>query len=83
MCYVYVLKSQKDKRFYVGSANNIELRLKDHNQGRVKSTKNRSPFMLFYKEKFANRQEARQREMFVKNMKSSRFIEKLSKGLIK
>lgn len=67
----------------MGSANNIELRLKDHNQGRVKSTKNRSPFMLFYKEKFANRQEARQREMFVKNMKSSRFIEKLSKGLIK
>lgn len=67
----------------MGSANNIELRLKDHNQGRVKSTNNRRPFVLFYKEKFASRQEARQREMFVKNMKSSRFIEKLSKGLIK
>lgn len=67
----------------MGSANDLELRLKDHNQGRVKSTKSRKPFVLFYKEKFANRREARQREMFIKSMKSSIFIEKLSKGLIK
>jgi len=46
MWYVYVLRSTKDKRLYIGSTNNIDRRLEEHNSGKVDSTKNRTPFNL-------------------------------------
>jgi len=40
MYYVYILKSLKDSRTYVGFTNNFDQRFQQHNLGRVKSTKN-------------------------------------------
>ena len=37
--FVYVLKSIKDGRFYVGMSGDVEVRLNEHNLGRTKSTK--------------------------------------------
>ena len=34
--YVYVLKSLKDQRLYIGSTNNIERRIQEHNGGKSK-----------------------------------------------
>ena len=39
MGYIYVLQSLKDKQFYVGYSNNLKKRVKDHNEGKVSSTK--------------------------------------------
>ena len=50
MYYVYVLKSLKDGRLYVGHTNNLIRRFKEHNIGLENSTKNRKPFKLLYYE---------------------------------
>lgn len=42
--YVYILRSIKDKKRYIGSTNNIDRRLKEHNTGLVYSTRYRRPF---------------------------------------
>ena len=64
--YTYVLKSIKDDKFYVGWTDNLKLRLKEHNGGRVKSTKSRKPFSLVYFEACLNRKLAIKREKQLK-----------------
>ncbi|MDQ0969316.1 putative GIY-YIG superfamily endonuclease [Flavobacterium sp. W4I14] len=44
MFYSYILKSEKDGKYYYGSTENLEIRLIKHNRGDVKSTKARRPF---------------------------------------
>ena len=51
MEYVYILQSQTDNNFYVGWTNNLKERLKEHNDGKVFSTRRRKPFNLIYYEK--------------------------------
>jgi len=46
MWYVYILRSTKDRNFYVGSTDNIRRRFTEHNSGKVDSTKGRIPFSL-------------------------------------
>lgn len=50
MHYVYVLKSLKDGRLYIGHTNNLVSRVKEHNARSVESTKNKTPFKLLYYE---------------------------------
>lgn len=50
MYYVYILKSQKDDRLYAGHTENLAKRFKEHNSGKVKSTKDRTPLVLIYYE---------------------------------
>ena len=64
---VYVLFSLKDKKLYIGYTTNLDLRLKEHNSGRVTSTKNRRPFKLIYHEVFINKEDAKAREVFMKS----------------
>ena len=65
---VYILKSQKDARYYYGSTKDLQSRLKRHNSGSVPSTKNRRPLVLHYSENFASYGEALQREKFFKTI---------------
>ena len=48
MQYVYVLQSSKDKNFYTGCTNNLNKRFKEHNEGKVQSTRDRKPLKLIY-----------------------------------
>lgn len=66
MFFVYIIKSLKDKDLYIGSINNLKKRLKEYNDGLVKSTKSRIPFKLVYLEGFADEGEARHREQNLK-----------------
>jgi len=50
MFYVYVLRSLKDKKLYVGHTNDLKRRLRDHNSGQGKTTKLRTPLRLVYYE---------------------------------
>ena len=43
---VYLLKSLKDNKRYIGSTNNLTKRLQYHNGGQVVSTRNRRPLVL-------------------------------------
>ena len=65
--FVYILQSEKDKKFYTGYTANVDLRLKAHNDGKVKSTKHRRPFVLVKVENFATRREAMWREWELKS----------------
>lgn len=49
MYFVYVIKSLKDGNLYISRTNNFERRFKEHNLGKVQSTKSRIPFILLEK----------------------------------
>jgi len=74
MYWVYILRSEKDKKFYIGSTSDIIKRLKAHNAGRVRSTKSRRPVKLIYKEEYETVTEARKRENVLKTSKGRRWI---------
>ena len=66
MYYVYVLKSLKDERLYVGHTNNLVRRFREHNEGLQKATKNRKPFKLLYYEACNILEDAIKREKSLK-----------------
>ena len=75
--FVYILKSLKNDRYYIGVSNNLERRLSDHNKGFSKATKPNRPYVLVYNEEYINRKEAYGRESALKKLKSRKALEKL------
>ena len=67
MFYVYVIKSLKQTRFYVGLTNNLERRMKEHNSGKTRSTRFYRPWSLVFSEIFESRVDARKREVYLKS----------------
>ena len=74
MYFIYVLKSLKDSQTYIGSTNDLERRLNEHNSGQVQSTKPRLPFKLIYFEGYLSEKDARHREHNLK-LKSRAFTQ--------
>jgi predicted GIY-YIG superfamily endonuclease len=56
VCYLYILKSLKDNKLYVGVTKNLQKRFKQHNLGFVRSTKIRSLLFLFIQKNFLHYQ---------------------------
>ena len=78
--FVYVIVSKNPKlRFYVGMTSDFERRIKEHNLGKVKSTKGFVPWELFIIEKYENRLKAREREKHLKAGSGKEKIKKLWK----
>ena len=75
--YVYILQSQKDGSYYVGSTQDLEERIQRHNQGRSLYTKGRGPWELIYQEKHLDRSLAVRRENEIKSRKKKSYIESL------
>ena len=73
--FVYILKSQKVKRFYIGCTTNLKVRLKEHNAGITKSTKPFRPWEIVYFEMFMDKNEAFRREWHLKH--PAGYLEKL------
>jgi len=67
MFWIYVIKSLKDGRTYVGYTSDLEARIKQHNSGFVRSTKNRRPFSILFVETFLSSGEAKRRELYWKS----------------
>ncbi len=67
--YVYVLKSLRDGRLYVGSTHDLKSRLKPHHSGLVTSTKPRRPLELIFYEAYLNEYDAKRRESYFKTSK--------------
>lgn len=67
MHFTYILECA-DNSLYVGCTNNLERRLKQHNNSKwgAHYTKIRRPVMLKYSETFSTLKEARQRESEIK-----------------
>jgi len=67
MYQVYILKSLKDSRTYVGYSEDAYNRLKDHNLGKVKATEKRRPLEIIYIENTETLKYAKQRELYWKS----------------
>ena len=74
MFFVYVLLSKKDFKFYTGITKNLDNRLKEHNSGKVKSTRNRTPFEIMYYECCYNLEDTLHREKYLKTTYGKRYI---------
>ena len=76
MFYTYILKSLMDGKYYYGSTADLEKRLKDHNAGKVRSTKGRRPLTLHYYEIYPTRSEAVKRERFFKSVEGFNWLKR-------
>ena len=64
MFHVYVLRSERTGRRYVGSCENFEERFRRHNAGESKASKYGAPWRLLHKESFSTRSEAVLKELY-------------------
>jgi len=76
MWYVYILRSTADKNLYVGSTNDINRRLAEHNSGKVDSTKNRVPLSLEAYIAVKNRAKAVELEQYLKTGSGRALLQK-------
>ncbi len=67
--YVYVLQSKKDNQFYIGSTNDVQRRLQQHQRGENVSTAKRLPLELLYFEGHSLKKDALRREKYFKTSK--------------
>lgn len=72
MHLIYVLRSKKDNNLYIGCTSDLEKRIKMHNNGFVRSTKNRRPLEIVFKENYEDKYEAFRKERFYKSAKGKR-----------
>lgn len=83
MYYVYVIESQKNGDLYKGFTKDINKRLKEHNSGFNFSTKNDKPWKLIYCEIFLNKQDAINREKYLKGSWGRKFLKEVLKNYFK
>lgn len=71
MYFVYLLKSEKDNKFYIGFSSDLAQRMVEHHKGLVDSTKYRQPLKLIYYESYEEEKLARLRERRLKEFGSA------------
>jgi len=82
MFITYVLKSKKDGRLYSGFTKDLKLRFEQHQQGLVKSTKDRRPLILIYYEACLDRNDAVKREKYLKTYHGKMFLKRRLKSYL-
>jgi len=75
--YLYIIQSDKEGSFYIGTTQNLDARILRHNQGRSKYTRTKRPLNLVYVEDYPDRSSAMKREYAIKRRKSKDYIAKL------
>ena len=80
MFYVYVLRSLKNGRFYIGCTNNLERRLGEHNGSRSTYTSLTRPFELIHQEMYEDLKSARKREIMLKGGQGRRWLKEKVEG---
>ena len=69
MWKVYFLRSRRKKWYYVGSTDNLERRIREHNTKKVTSTKAHVPLDVVHTIDFASESEARSFERKIKKQR--------------
>ncbi|MFQ5811055.1 MAG: GIY-YIG nuclease family protein [Armatimonadota bacterium] len=65
--FVYALRSESTGRFYIGTTNDVQRRLAQHQAGQSKATRGRGPWRLVHTEQYETLREARKREHYLKH----------------
>lgn len=79
MWQVYILKSVSTSRHYIGCTDNLDRRLKEHNNGYNLSTFRNKPWVVVHVKKFSDPQKAFAREKEIKSYKGGNAFKKLLK----
>ena len=78
MAFVYVLRSLRNNKRYVGfTEKSPERKLAEHNNGATRWTRHNGPFVLLHVEPFAESAEARKRERFLKSGKGRQWLDQI------
>ena len=80
---VYVLKSLKDSKNYIGFTTNLDKRVEDHNAGKTTSTAPRRPFELLYCEYHNSKSDALRRERYFKTTAGKKALKLMLREAIK
>jgi putative endonuclease len=82
--FLYILQSQKNRRYYIGSTNDLARRIDQHRTSQVKATRYILPIDLVFTQEYPTIEEARQIEYKLKSFKNRKIIEQIIKdGRIK
>ena len=82
MYYIYVLKSLKNQKHYVGSTGkDPKERLDEHHRGTAYWSKRNGPFELIYQERHVDKEFAQKREKFLKSGHGREFLKKKILGI--
>ncbi len=82
MYFMYILSNDLSGKHYIGSTNNLERRLDEHNRGQTKSTKKTGKWSIIYTEQFMSGIDAKRREQQVKSYKGGNAFKKLIAGIV-
>jgi putative endonuclease len=74
MFKTYILQSLNDGSFYYGHSKDLNQRLISHNRGKVRSTKARRPWEVYYFEEFETKSQAYRRELFFKSIEGYKYL---------
>ncbi len=78
---VYIIQSQQNNRYYIGSTNDLNRRIKDHNDNLgCKYTKFKGPWKLVCYKPLSTIQQARIEEKTIKSYKSGNAFKKIING---
>ena len=83
MYYTYILQSEKDKKLYIGSTSDLRNRFKQHNEGKVFSTKGRLPLSLIFYEAYVEQKDAIRREKYFKTNPGKRTLKLMLRTFFK
>jgi len=72
--YVYVLKSLKSGKWYIGCTEDLRKRFMEHNNNKSTYTKGRGPFELIYYEASLNKLDGFAREKYLKSGMGRRYL---------
>ncbi len=81
MYIIYILRNIFSGRHYIGSTNNIERRLEEHNRGQTKSTKG-GQWIIIYTEQVNDSTKAKKRERQIKSYKGGKAFKNLIAGVV-
>ena len=77
MFYIYILYSESTRRYYVGSTEDVEKRVLQHNAGKSISTRAGIPWKSIHTERFTTRSEAMLQERKIKSRGTARYLSDL------
>ena len=82
MFAVYILRNSLSGRYYIGSTNNTDRRLPEHNRGQTRSTRQKGEWILVYKEVYNTSIEAKYREKQIKSYKGGNAFKRLLAAVV-
>ncbi len=75
---VYILQNPEGK-FYIGQTQDLDKRLKRHNENRSQYTKKKGPWKLVHQETFSDRSKAMKRERQLKKWRRELLLKLIDK----